>query len=303
MRTSPPIDTLTTARAAHLSARQHQLATLTEVNIDDLLSGLGLGDVRRLRPLLRGACRALARRFARQVIAYDDRVGAEGLRAGGAWAVRHFTRDLQIVGHEQIPASGPVLIVANHPGLSDTVALFAAIERRDLRIVAARRPFLDTLPHTLCHLIAIDDAPRSRRAAIRSVGRHLRAGGAVLTFPAGRIEPDPAALPGAIESLDHWSDSVDLFGRIAGNVTVVPAIVSGVLSPRALRHPLTRLRRAPRDREWLAALLQIQISAYQRNTVRVAFGQPITPESSGDEPLGERVKAEVRRLIAQVVPC
>ena len=32
---------------------------------------------------------------------------------------------------------------------------------------------------------------------VRDVARHLRAGGAVLTFPAGHNEPDPDVHPGA----------------------------------------------------------------------------------------------------------
>ncbi len=83
----------------------------------------------------------------------------------------------------------------------------------------------------------------------------------------------------------------------------MPAIVSGVLSPAALRHPATYLRRRPKDRQWLAALLQIQRPALRRVTVRVAFGRPIRAVGGphGDDPgvLREAIKAEARRLIAE----
>ena len=165
-----------------------------------------------------------------------------------------------------------MLIVANHPGLFDTAALFAAIGRPDLRIVAADRPFLRALPHTSRHLLYLDDAPLSRTRVIRSVLRHLQAGGAALTFPAGAIEPDPAVLPGAEASLRRWRPNIELFARLVQEGTIVPAIVSGVLSPRALRHPLTRLRRRPADRQWLAGLLQIRSPALQDVRIHVAFG-------------------------------
>lgn len=292
-------------RAALPPERAQQLAALTDVNTADLLGALGWQHVRRGRRLLRWLCRGPAQRFARQVIAYDDLVGSAGLQAGGAWAVQHFVERLQVQGRQRVPASGPVLIVANHPGLCDTMALFAAIRRRDLWIIAADRPFLRALPHTSRHLLFVDETNTSRFSALRSVTRHLRAGGAVLTFPGGQIEPDPAVLPGASAALDRWSHSVELLARLAPHAQIVPALVSGVLSSAALQHPLTHLRRKPVDRQWLAALLQIQLRALQHVTVHVVFGPPIHPaDHAGAESAvtSEAVKTAMRRLIAQVLP-
>ncbi|MBV9790133.1 MAG: hypothetical protein JOZ51_18235, partial [Chloroflexi bacterium] len=74
--------------------RAEQLAMLSRVNTDDLLGGIGLGDVRRGRRLLERLFAFPARRFARQVIAYDDLVGDAGLPAGGAWVIRRFAAGL-----------------------------------------------------------------------------------------------------------------------------------------------------------------------------------------------------------------
>jgi putative hemolysin len=282
--------------------RQQQLGALTRVNIDDLLNGFGLANLQRGRPLLARLLQRRAQHFARQVVRYDDLVGTDSLAAGGAWAVQHFVDRLEISGREQVPRTGPALFVANHPGLCDTTALFAAINRPDLRIVAASRPFLHALPNTSRHLLYVDDTPQSRLQTVRAVARHLRAGGAVLTFPGGQIEPDPAVLPGAVEALDRWSSSIEVFARFANDVAIVPTIVSGVLSPRALRHPLTYLRRQPSDRQWLAGLLQTQFRALQHVAVRVAFGHPITSGHVGrtNTTVSDAVKAEARRLIEQV---
>lgn len=283
--------------------RAEQIALLSRVNTDDLLGGLGLSGVRRGRRLLERLVQLPARRFARQVIIYDAVVGKEGLAAGGAWAIRRFAAGLTITGQELYPRTGPTLFVANHPGLWDTTALFMAIERPDLRIIAADRPFLRALPNTSRYLFYIDDTPASRTKTIRAVARQLRSGGAVLTFAAGQIEPDPAVLPGASEAIEQWSASIDVFARFATDLTIVPVIVSGVLSRAALRHPLTYVRRQPKDRQWLAALLQIQLRAYQRATVNVAFGNPISAAAHGPETaISAAVKAEARRLVAQVQP-
>lgn len=286
-----------------LDPRAEQLALLSRVNTDDLLGGLGLGGIRHGRRLLEWLFQFPARRFAHDVITYDDAVGDAGLAAGGAWAIRRFAAGVTTSEQQRYPRTGATLFVANHPGLWDTTALFTAIQRPDLRVVAAARPFLRALPNTSRYLFYIDESAASRTKTIRAIARHFRSGGAVLTFPAGQIEPDPAVLPGASEALEQWSDSIDVFARFAADLTIVPVIVSGVLSPAALRHPLTYIRRQPKDREWLAALLQIQLRAYQRAMVNVAFGSPIVVAAHRSAaPISTLVKAEARRLIEQSAP-
>jgi putative hemolysin len=203
------------------------------------------------------------------------------------------SRRARVEGGENVPRKGPLLLVSNHPGLADAVALFAATPRTDLRVVAAERPLLEALPNTKRYLLTVPETGPGRFGLVRAATRHLRRGGAVLTFPGGRIEPDPAALPGAVQALDRWSSSVDLFARLTPELTIVPAVVSGVISPAALRNPLTWLRRRRRDREWLAATLQMLTPALHDVTVRVEFGSPVRagPDAS------DAVRAEARRLL------
>jgi hypothetical protein len=179
----------------------------------------------------------------------------------------------------------------------DAMALFTAIPRVDLRVLAIMRPLLRALPNIADHLYAVGATPATRTAAVRAAVRHLRAGGALLTFPAGRIEPDPISLDGAVASLNDWSTSVDLIVRLAGPVTVLPVIVGGVLTPAALSHPLTRLRRRPEDQRWLAAIIQLLRPGLRRGLVRVELGQPIVASGA---PVGAAVRAEAARLIAAV---
>jgi 1-acyl-sn-glycerol-3-phosphate acyltransferase len=209
--------------------------------------------------------------------------------------LKRMVRGVEVEGRENVPREGSLLLVANHPGLCDTVALFTTIPRPDLRVVAAERPFLDALPNTSRYLLTVAEASSGHFGLIRAATRHLRRGGAVLTFPGGRIEPDPAVLPGAVEALEHWSASVDLFVRLVPGLTVVPAVVSGVLSPGALRNPLTFLRRRPKDRQWLAATLQILAPALHDVTARVEFGRPIYADR--EALVREATVAEARRLI------
>ncbi len=277
--------------------REERVEVLARACTEDLISAFGLGGLGpgATRSLLQLLSSIPARRLAQQIATYDAVVGEAGLPAGGSWALGEMAREVVVEGREGVPREGPLLVVSNHPGLADAVALFAAMPREDLRVIAAERPFLSALPNTSKALIPVPEDPNGRSKAVRSAARHLRAGGAVITFPGGRIEPDPAVLPGAVEALGAWSGSVDLFARLVPGLAVVPAVVSGVISRAALRNPLALVRRNPRDRQWLSATLQMLVPALRDVTTRVEFGLPL--RADGEGPVSRRTVDDARRLI------
>jgi hypothetical protein len=290
-----------------MRAVRQQVKALTEINIQDMLTSFGLGDIRRGRSLLNFTCWVPARRFAQQVSAYDSLVATAGLRAASTQLLRSFTNKLEVVGQENIPEQGAVLILSNHPGLADTLALFASIPRTDLRCVAAVRPFLKALTNVEPYLIYVGDGPKQRVSAVRSVVKHLEGGGTVLTFPAGEIEPDPACMPGAVEALQKWSQSIGIFMRRVPALKIVPTIVSGVIWPAALHAPVTRLRRSPKDRERLAAALQILVQSIfpfvKPVAIQVTFGEALSIQNLPDCPdaacITDAVMSRVHYLIEQ----
>ncbi len=288
-----PLPTATGELQPSFGSEDH-LERLTQLCVDDLISAFGLSDTSRGRAVMESISRIPARRLARQILTYDAIVGESGLGTGGAWALKRLSRNTSIEGRENVPRGGPLLLVSNHPGLADAVALFAATPREDLRVIAADRPFLEVLPNTSRYLLTISEASAGRSGIVRAAARHLRGGGTILTFPGGRIEPDPAVLPGAVEALDRWSSSADLFARLIPGLEVVPVVVSGVISPSALRNPLIHVRRSRRDREWLAATLQVLVPALRNVDSRVEFGSPIHAEPGA---VGDAVIEQVRRLI------
>lgn len=252
-----------------------QLDTLIDINTQDFIAAAGLEGVPFGRGLLRRLLHPAAAQFARNLIDYDNDVGTGGLERGGLTLVKRYTTGLCIAGAEHIPRSDPVLVLSNHPGLSDAVSLFVAIARPDLKLLALDRPFLRAIPNTAARLFMLPDDPPRRLALTRAAASYLRKGGALLTFPAGRIEPDPLALPGAVQSLATWSESVGVFARFAPQTRIVAAIVSGVLNPEAQRNPIIRFRKDRRQREFLGATLQILWPPYRRNVVHVAFAPPL----------------------------
>ena len=283
----------------------YAVETLTRVNVQEMLEAVGLENVRRGRALLEKICLLAAKRLARQVASFDEMVGTDGLRESSVRFIEKHVRRLEVAGVENIPPEGPLLIVSNHPGLSDSVALFASLPRNDLRIVVAERPFLHALNHTSRHLIYLRQAELNRN--LRKITTHLRGGGAVLIFPAGQIEPDPATMAGAAESLQGWSRSIGLIIRMVKGIQVVPAIVSGVVCPAAQRHPLTRVRKRQQDRQRLGALLQTLIPSYKNVSVRVAFGVSLKNlagrDCEGDAAaITEEVIGHARRLL-EAPPC
>ena len=272
--------------------------TLTEVNVIDLLDSIGL--LRLRGSPLRRVLQPLARRFALTAHEFDNRVGTDGLAQGSAWLVDRMTAGLATSGLQHVPAQGPVVILANHPGMTDTVALFASLASRpDLRVIAADRPFLRALPNVARQLILLPDEGAERMAVVRAGARHLQQGGALLTFPAGDIEPDPAAFGAqrAMASLGNWSTSYALIARLAPDTRFVPALVSHVISAEAQRHPLTLLRRTARDKEKLAVALQVSLPRYRNLVARVAFGPSTGAGPGGAKALGAFIAMQMRRLI------
>lgn len=279
-----------------------QVDALTEINLDDLIDAAGLMWMRGTP--MRHLLRPWARRFAQTAQAFDAHVGEHGLSAGSAWLVAQMTAGLGTTGLEHLPAEGPVFILSNHPGMSDTIALFASLALRpDLRVIALDRPFLRALPNVARQLIFLPADESGRRAVLRDAARHLQHGGALLTFPAGEIEPDPAVAgpEPAIRALQRWSSSYGLLARLVPETRVVPALVSHVISPAARRHPLTLLRSTAHDKARLAAALQVALPRYRDQTARVDFSPALSAERTDQRALCASVTARMSQLI-QALP-
>lgn len=260
------------------------LDLLTQINLDDLVAAFGWERYPRLAAALRLTFGGMARKFAAQMIEFDAQVGASDLPTASFHTIRRYVRSLRVYGAEHLPASGPVLVLSNHPGMADTLALFCAIRRADLRIIALDRPFLQALPHTSRLLYYISDQPNERMRAVRQTAAHLKQGGAVLTFPAGKIEPDADVYDGAEDALAGWTDSAGVFVRFAPETRIVPALVRGVLWEKAVRHPLVYLKRDRFEREKLGAAFQLLahiLFDLRPVDISVQFGAPITAAGVG----------------------
>ena len=277
-----------------VDVRSAAIARLTRINLDDLVSSFGWQD----RPLISSIARRLlrnpAQKFAHQIVEFDTAVGRDGLVSAARHALSHYVRDVRVFGRDCIPA-GPFLAVANHPGMSDALSLFGALNRPDLLVVASQRSFLQALPHTSRLLSCLSDEPFAHAAVIRKVSKHLRAGGAALSFPAGRIEPDPQVHGGAAASLASWAQSAGVFVRLAPETAILPVVVRGVVWSKVAHGWLAQ--------EKTAAALQLLANIVLKIrpvSVTVEIGRPIYASDLGttsSRVLHQAVLAEMSDLI------
>jgi hypothetical protein len=263
-----------------------QVATLAQLIDNEVIMAMGMPTDGWLGQGLHRILRRATQHFS-QIFAECDRVVAlHGLPEGARFVLSNLVQGFEARGVEHIPLAGPLVIASNHPGAVDSVALAATAQRLDLKIIAGAIPFLQNLPNLSKHLIftSYDDA-YSRMVALRESIRHLRAGGALLLFADGHIDPDPAFMPYAQDELAHWSRSLEVFLRTVPQTQVVASIVSNVIDPRYMRHPITWLRRARPDRQRLAIMIQIiqQMLGKKLDLVpRISYSETLDIQSPGN---------------------
>lgn len=239
-----------------------------------------------------------SRRLGRLLARFDERIGAAGLSAAAGEVLTELGARVTVTGASTVPRTGAVLVVMNHPGAYDAFAMMHALGRDDVALVAAERPFLRAMPHVCEHLVFVTDsrtrgsAP-GRAAGLRNAIDWLASSRVLVQFGAGAIEPDLrfarplARSPGARSSepregrrrgdlLGAWSPGTGALAARAAELgaAVVPALVSGVHSPRAMRLPLVRWAER-RGVTTIAPLLQAALPGFRDVVVSVRFGDAI----------------------------
>lgn len=285
------------------------LRALEAVCLHDMAALAGVGDVGPRRRALELVFGGRARRFARDLAAFNWDITERGIaEASRALASRYGGH---IVGEDGGfgDAEGPTLFVANHPGLTDCLALYATSPRSDVRALARPRPLLLLLSALAPNLLFLPDGGPGRGEALRSVLRSLRGGGALILFAAGQLEPEPLLPETGAAQLETWSSGLGTLIRLAARdglpLHIVPTAISGILSTETWRRfgPLIHRRRTIQGRADLAAFLQLAFPDVGPTTVRVRYGTPLAAAELASRlgspaALTARVRAEVLRLLA-----
>jgi hypothetical protein len=205
---------------------------LLRISLKDLLDAYPRRRALRLGLSILFCFPALA--FSVRMARFSRNIGKLGLREAARRLLEEFYAGVRVCGNGP-PAEGGLLVLSNHPGVGDSLALIAALERTDVRIVAGEREFFRALPGLASSLIPVPEDERKRIGVLRAVAGDLRAGRTVILYPAGRIEPDPLLHPERYP-LEEWSSAVGLLVVLAARegfrFGLKPALVGGVLPAR-----------------------------------------------------------------------
>ena len=223
----------------------------------------------RWQPFFRVFFQASARGLARELLEFDHNIAHIGLQKA-AQKILKIILDWCSTRAWTIPKTGPLLISINHPGLADILVLLSILDRPDVRIIAAERSLLRALPNLCNHLIFLGDKLQLRLSSIREAKAHFNRGGCMILFAKGSIESDPLIdSKAALESLEGWKESLNVFASLHPEVRLQAAIVKGIRHPATFNNPLLRLQRDPKERDWLAATLQLMLKRYRQNPVEI----------------------------------
>lgn len=280
---------------------------LTENLVYELTKALALPQTPMIRKLIVSQAGQAIRGFTQLASELDCVVGREGLPGGARWLLPRFVKGHSARGVENIPAAGPLVIVSNHPASIDSVVISAHVSRDDYKIIIGEIPFFKNLPHIRDNAIFAPEPTdvRGRMKVVRDVIRHLKQNGAILIFPRGDIEPDPAWMPHPDAEFHHWSRSLEIFLKQVPGTQVLVTITSGVITKNAMHHPITWFRTNRPDRQRLAFMVQMirQMLAGKELfglTPRVTFGDLISTKNTIDrERMLQMITASAHRVLKE----
>lgn len=267
---------------------------------DEIFLALGLNRQGFLRRAFSWIFNLPTRRFSHIMAEVDAAVGVDGPPAGCQTMLDALGVKATTEGTANIPRTGPAIILANHPGAYDSMAIGSVVPRIDLKVIVGKTRLYQVLPNIHPKLIYASKDHSESMTALRQAVLHLKQGGILLQFGSGLIEPDPAHQPLDETVFGHWSPSIELLLRKAPATQLVPTIASNVLLKRFANHPLTRLRLEPIDQRRLAEFMQVIQQLILPKSVKakpcISFGTPVnlkTLEGSGTQ----------RRIMPGVINC
>ncbi len=274
---------------------------------DEIFFAIGFTRTSLARRLLGPLFRRPAGHFARIADRLETEVSQNGLAAGARCILPDFSTTVTARSLERIPRSGPLLICSNHPGSYDSVAYAAVIPRPDLKMVVSDVPFSRAQQATSSYFIYVpaEEETLGRMASLRQCVEHLKKGGALLIFARGDVEPDPAFMPGASETIFLWSRSIEVMLRKVPETALQVAIASGVLLPRYVHSPLVKIRRRPYHQQKLAEAIQILTQMVKPESmhidVSISFDEPASLAGFPPKQIMPEVARRARRLLEEHV--
>jgi hypothetical protein len=278
--------------------------SLNDTLLSEIARAMALPPTDVTQTIIRLVFGRAAQRLSDMALGFDREIARHGSAAGARWLLPHFVSTHTAHGEERIPNDGPLLIVSNHPASYDGILISAYVNRPDYKIIIGEIPPYKFLSHVSQHAIFSPPVRNTfgRMQTVRNAIRHLQGGGALLIFPRGGIEPDPAFMPDPGAEFNKWSRSLEIFLERVPQTRVLVTMVSGVIARTAMRHPITWFRKARPDRQRLAFILQIVRQILHGRelyglTPRVTFGELLS--SAKRQTILLEIEQSARRVLAQ----
>jgi hypothetical protein len=263
----------------------NRLIPLNTSFINEIIRAMGLPNNSWTQTFIRFFFEKSTLRFANMVLGLDREIEEHGSMQGARWLLKHFVTGFDVSGVELMPQAGPLIIASNHPASYDGMVITACVPRNDFKIIIGEIPPYQFLPHVSSCAIFSPPVKNTfgRMQTVRNAIHHLRNGGALLIFPRGGIEPDPAFMSNPDAEFNHWSRSLEIFIRNVPETRVLVTAVGGVISERLFNHPFTWFRKSRPDRQRLAFMYQIIRQALSGRELfglrpRVTFGELLSDE-------------------------
>lgn len=291
-----------------MSAQPIDREMIREGIVVETLRSRGLAVDGLARRILEPITKPVLETFIDLIAAADEETAQISFQSACATLARRFMPNVEVLGLDQVPLEGPLLLLANHPGAFDELVVAALVKRHDLRFFANDHPILTSFPHVSEHAVYSGNSDSQKMAGLRHAIRHLRDGGTLLLCPAGKTEPDPRYTPGAYEAFAEWSPSVEVLARRNESLRIVVVQISNVVSGGMVRSPLFAFRPTPLERQKFATSVQVALQfaspSFFNLVPRITFSAPATVAelTASGASVREAVVARARQMLPLHAP-
>ena len=200
-------------------------------------------------------------------------------------------------GLENIPKTGPLIIVLNHPlGGMDALALISLLKnhRPDLRFIV--NDILMNLENLNGLFVGINKHGINKKNVREEIEKAFKSEHAICIFPAGLVS---RKINGLVQDLE-WKRTFVTYARSLDR-TVIPIKIDGQLSPFFYR--LSRLRRFFRIKANIEMLYLADELFKQRNkTLTFTVGQAIKMNQFDTSLTDKEVASEIRKIVHELRP-
>ena len=212
-------------------------------------------------------------------------------------AMEEFNITISSSGLENIPKTGPLIIVLNHPlGGMDALALISLLKnhRPDLRFIV--NDILMNLENLSGLFVGINKHGINKKNVREDIEKAFKSEHAICIFPAGLVS---RKINGLVQDLD-WKRTFVTYARSLDR-TVIPIKIDGQLSPFFYR--LSRLRRFFRIKANIEMLYLADELFKQRNkTLTFTVGQAIKMNQFDTSLTDKEVASEIRKIVHELRP-